>query len=174
MKSDLEQVIAELEIRKVLGKYCRSFDRMDRDLAYSIWHPDGTAQYIERPVMPARAFIDQILEMLRTRFARSHQITNMVIEIEGDRAVSEAYGVACLLDIVDGQIVSQNFHGRYFDSWSRRDGRWAIDHRRYVSDCFMTSSCPVEKFSLSALQLGKPGKDDPSYALFASLKKQGA
>jgi hypothetical protein len=171
MKHDLELVTAELEIRKVLGRYCRSFDRLDRELAYSVWHPDGTAHYIERPVMPARQFIDQILESLKTRHARSHQITNMVLEVSGDRAVSEAYGVACLLDVTDGLIISQNFHGRYLDQWSRRDGRWALDHRRYVADCYMTSTCPAEKFSQTALQIGKPGKDDPSYALFASLGK---
>jgi len=24
--------------------------------------------------------------------------------------------------------------GRYVDRWSRRDGRWAIDHRIYIQD----------------------------------------
>ena len=42
MDSDLE---AKFAIAEVIYRYCRSLDRMDRDLADTVWHPGGTADY---------------------------------------------------------------------------------------------------------------------------------
>ena len=51
------------------------------------------------------------------------------------RAISEAYVTVCLRNEVEpGHVVDIVGRGRYVDRWSRRDGRWAIDHRRYVDD----------------------------------------
>ena len=66
----------------------------------------------------------------------SHQITNVLSEIDGMRATSESY-VNVLLwidgDPEDAQteIVAR---GRYLDRWSCREGRWAIDHRCHLVD----------------------------------------
>ena len=38
-------MLAEREITAVLMRYCRALDRMDRQLAATIWHADGTADY---------------------------------------------------------------------------------------------------------------------------------
>ena len=35
----------ELEIDRVLKRYCRAMDRIDARLGYSVWHDDGLADY---------------------------------------------------------------------------------------------------------------------------------
>ena len=34
----------------------------------------------------------------------------------------------------DGRVLQMNVLSRYLDRWSKRDGRWAIDHRHCVFD----------------------------------------
>src|SRR5262249_25684446 len=60
-----------------------------------------------------------------------HQVTNILIAVDGDRAVSESYVIAMLWKTNDaGVLTKMQAVGRYADRWSCRDGRWAIDHRR--------------------------------------------
>ena len=40
-----EELAAKQAITEVIYKYCRGLDRMDRELADTVWHPDGTADY---------------------------------------------------------------------------------------------------------------------------------
>ena len=128
-------VVAELAakqaITEVIYRYCRALDRMDLDMAATIWHPDGTADY--GPTMfqgTGAGFIAWVWEQHTAMQSHSHQISNVLIEVDGDRAASEAY-VTAALRTESGpdapiEIVSR---GRYVDQWSRREADWAIDHR---------------------------------------------
>ena len=58
----------------------------------------------------------------------------MVIELDGDHAGSEAYVTATLRMMRDGKLLQMTVLSRYLDRWSRRQGRWAIDHRIAVMD----------------------------------------
>jgi hypothetical protein len=59
--------------------------------------------------------------------------------------------------------------GRYVDRWSRREGRWAIDHRVYLND--WTSFVPVPAEPTSPIT-GRRDGEDPSYAAFAELRSR--
>ena len=54
------------------------------------------------------------------------------------------------------------------DGWSRRDGRWAIDHRVYLSDWMTTLPVPADPVSPMG---GRRDRDDASYAAFAELRR---
>src|ERR1700676_916277 len=41
----VDELGAKQAITEVLYRYCRAIDRMDRDLASTIWHPGGSADY---------------------------------------------------------------------------------------------------------------------------------
>ena len=43
--STLQSLLDRDAIRDVLSRYCRGLDRMDRPLADTVWHPEGTALY---------------------------------------------------------------------------------------------------------------------------------
>src|SRR5258708_277930 len=69
----------------------------------------------------------------------SHQVTNVLIEVDGDRAASEAYVTGTLWDLTETGALSQLVAvGRYLDRSSRPDGRCAIGHRQFVYDAVFT------------------------------------
>ena len=64
----------------------------------------------------------------------THQVTNILISLDGERAGSEAYFVSALrIDLGEGLTEIMTW-GRYLDRWSKRAGRWAIDQRVVVRD----------------------------------------
>lgn len=160
------------EIAEVLSRYCRAWDRCDVALGLSVWHPDGTAQYLNEPAAPIATFIPERLNKRRQLgLVTSHQITNLVVETAGDLAASEAYGAAWSQErLDDGTIHELHYFCRYLDRWSRRDGRWAIDSRVVILDgCSERRFAPVRGLD-EAVGRTRMNEDDPSYAHFASLR----
>lgn len=159
-----DQVAAKQAITEVLYRYCRGLDRMDRDLALSVWHPGGGANYGDIFEGTGVGFIDWVWQVHAGFERHSHQITNVLIEVDGDSAVSEAYVTVVLRMRGEGdQFTDVESRGRYVDRWSNRDGRWAIDDRRYVND-FTTSHDVPEAFATEASD-ARRDRDDPSYSV---------
>jgi SnoaL-like domain len=156
-------VAAELEISRVLKRYCRSMDRIDAPLGYTVWHEDGVADYGHLFQGTGRGFIDWVCDYHRTLDAQSHQIANTLIDVRGDRAVSESYVTVALLFTEDGQSRLTTGRGRYLDTWSCRGGRWAIDARYYVHDFSETRGVDARP------GWGRRDEQDPSYALLGAL-----
>jgi hypothetical protein len=148
-------------IRRQLYQYCRAVDRLDASLGYLVWHNDGTADYGPLFQGTGRGFIDWVIEQHRGLEAHSHQITNILIELEGHEATSEAYVTAALWLQRDGRLLQADVRGRYLDKWSRRHGRWAIFHRRYVHDFDYVREVTA---SLNT-GWGRRDRQDPSYLL---------
>jgi hypothetical protein len=131
----LEDLRAREAIRQQLHNYCRGMDRRDDELAYAVWHADGTADYGPTVFQGSgRDFVDQVSRNHLTRTVHSHQIATIGIEVNADRAASEAYVTVRLRTEVDGGFTKEMYAGRYLDRWSRRNGQWAIDHRVWVLD----------------------------------------
>jgi len=115
-------------------RYCRAMDRIDRELGYSIWHEDGTADYGHNFQGTGRDFVDHVCTQHSHLSMHSHQVSNILIEINDDHAGSESYVTATLRMQRDGKMLQMTVISRYVDTWSRRDGRWAIDHRIAVME----------------------------------------
>ncbi len=131
MSDTLETLIAKQAITEVLHRYCFAVDRMDPELGAQIWHPDGLAHYGPDIFEGTGAgFIEWVYESHSHCDATSHQVTNIMIEVEGDAATSETYVTACLR-MGSTDIVAR---GRYRDTWSCRNDSWRIDVRRYETD----------------------------------------
>jgi hypothetical protein len=166
MGTDADELVAKQAITEVIYTYCRALDRMDWELAQTVWHPEGTADYGANMFQGTGAgFLEWVWVQHTGMMGHSHQITNVLIDVDGDRAASEAYVTAALRLPTDGgqamEIVSR---GRYVDTWSRRDGRWAIDHRRFAEDFTSTHTVtPMEPADADA-RTGRRDRDDPSYS----------
>jgi SnoaL-like domain len=147
-------------ITDLIYRYCRAMDRIDHELGYSIWHDDGTADYgADVYVGSGRGFIDHVCAAHAGLLAHSHQVTNIIIEIDGDRAGSEAY-VTATLRMMRGETLTQMMvWSRYIDSWSKRDGRWGIDHRIAVIDFDEIRAVTPMRTTSRA----RRDRDDPSY-----------
>ena len=129
----MTELEAKDEIRTVLARYCRALDRMDKDAACSVWHADGTANYLGIFEGSGRDFVDWVWEAHAAMDRHSHQIAQSLVEVDGDRARSETYVTVVLWPKAEPEV-EICARGRYLDGWSLREGRWAIDHRVHVVD----------------------------------------
>ncbi len=140
-------------------RYCRAMDRIDHELGYSIWHEDGTADYGENYLGSGRGFVDHVCAQHAGLLCHSHQMSNIIIELDGDRAGSEAYVTATLRMDRGGKLMQMMVWSRYVDTWSKRDGRWAIDHRIAIMDMDEIR----EVTPMKSHDRGKRDPSDPSY-----------
>jgi hypothetical protein len=130
MSDHLEILLAKQAITEVLYSYCHAVDRMNAELASTIFHPDGVAHYEGIFDGTGQEFMDWCLQSMTNMDGVSHQLTNVLIKVNGDRATSESYVHACERTAGTDIIV----YGRYSDTWSCRAGEWRIDERRYRHD----------------------------------------
>jgi hypothetical protein len=130
-----DDLAAKQAITEVIYRYCRALDRMDRELADTVWHPDGTADYGATFKGTAAGLLDRLWSNHARLLGHSHQVTNILIEVDGDRASSEAYVTGTLWNAsASGRLSCLVALGRYLDRWSCRRKVWGIDHRLFVYD----------------------------------------
>jgi hypothetical protein len=157
----IDEIIATHEIIDRLKLYCRSMDRMDNELGFSLWTEDAVLDYGDIYQGGGRAFIERANRLHADLLATKHRYTNHLVRVSGDEAVSESDGRVTLVSRdEEGWLVRQSF-GRYLDQWVRRDGQWLIRHRRYHRD-FALFSRPADV----TLGPGRRDRDDFSYEFF--------
>jgi hypothetical protein len=159
----IEAVAARQEITELIYRYCRSVDRLDIPLGHSIWHEDAIADYGADVYQgDGRGVIDHICAQHLHTLHHSHQVSNILIELQGDRAASESYVTASLRMRRAAQLVQMTVWSRYIDRWSRREGRWALDHRLTVRDFDeIREVVPMQQH-----EVGRRDRSDPSYQVF--------
>lgn len=162
----LQQVAAKQEITENLYRYCRSVDRLDLALGHSIWNPDSTADYGSFYQGDGPGVIDLICKQHSYMLYHTHQISNVIIELDDDTAGSESYVMADLRHQRGDSIVQMTVWSRYVDRWSKRNGRWGLDKRIAIRDFDLVR----EVTPLSGLETeGHRDQQDPSYAVFKKL-----
>jgi hypothetical protein len=166
--ASLQALADRLAITDLLHRYCRAMDRIDDELGYSIWHEDGLAEYEGFYSGTGRGFIDKVCETHRNVLWHSHQVTNIILELDGDRAASEAYMFLAMRVQEGGQLKQIQVWCRYIDRWSRRNGRWGIDKRITICDFDeVRNVTPV-----SNPNWGRRDRNDPSYAALGEIRRQ--
>ena len=158
----LQQIADRQAITDLIYRYCRSVDRLDIPLGHSIWHEDGYADYGEGVYRgDGRGVIDHICAQHRQTLNHSHQVTNIIIELDGDRAASESCVTATLRIRRGEQLMQIGVWGRYIDQWSRRNGRWGLGKRISIRDF-------DEMREVKAMydhDIGRRDHSDPSYTI---------
>lgn len=158
----LRELADRAAITDLIYRYCRAMDRIDPELGYTIWHEDSIADYGEEVYQGSgRGFIDFVCNQHRQTLIHAHQVTNIIIDLDGDRAASESYVFSDLRAGQPPQVRQFTTWGRYLDQWSKRAGRWGIDKRQAIRDF-------AEVRDASPMPLperGKRDRSDPSYAL---------
>jgi hypothetical protein len=149
-------------ITDLIYRYCRSVDRLDVPLGHSIWHEDGIADYGETVYQGnGRGVIDYICAQHLHTLHHSHQVSNIIIELDGDRAGSESYVTASLRMMRGEQLKQMTVWGRYIDRWSRRDGRWGLDKRISIRDFDEVR----DVVAMGNHDIGRRDRSDPSYTV---------
>ncbi|QDX81669.1 hypothetical protein B9N43_10630 [Denitratisoma sp. DHT3] len=130
----IDALLEKSAIRDALSRYCHSLDRMDKAMAYDVFAADSSALYYGIYEGTGHGFIDWVWESHRAMESHSHQITNVLIELDGDSAISEAYVTVVLQQRRPSGGAEIQCRGRYLDRWAKQDGRWRIVEREHVID----------------------------------------
>lgn len=135
MAKQVDMLVSRVQIEEVLLAYARANDRVDADLLHSCFWPESTHKH-GRFDGKSVDFIGFALKILGTVKYTAHHISNVSIQVDGDRAFSECYYFAHhRRPIKDGTGEEDAFfEGRYLDDFERRDGVWKIIRRRGLSD----------------------------------------
>jgi hypothetical protein len=162
-----KELAAKQAITEVLHRYCRALDRMDRPMADTLWHPDGTADYGPDIFQgTGQGFLDYVFATHEKMSSHSHTVSNVLIDVdvEAGTAGSETYASVWLRTLpIDGNVYDTRIRGRYLDRWSRRKGVWAIDHRTYVGDLMSTEQRPEGPLTDGSTVTGRRDRTDASY-----------
>lgn len=133
-------VTSELDHRARIGdalrSYCRGIDRLHAPSIEAAFHPGALLEgYGADQPVPIEVFVPNVIASLRDRFvATQHRISNIGIELDGDRALVESYVLAYHVAEAEEGRTLITFNGRYIDSFERRDGAWRIARRQLRMD----------------------------------------
>lgn len=177
---NIERLLAERAISRVLLRYCRAVDRADIDLLSSTFHPDASIEH-----GPFVGSAKDFCELHRSMAGPSspykstqHLISNIVIDLGEDWANAESY-VQAYHRREDSTGVYDEFVGaRYLDRLERRHQCWKIAARKSVFDWSRVEpGTPQfwEQFAEpSTFLFGSRSLSDPLYAFAAQSKRNAS
>lgn len=167
----IDELLAKQAIREQLYRYCRSMDRRDDALGFTVFTEDCSMDYGPNFQGSGWEFVTWAHKAHDTAYEQtSHQITNMLIEIsdDGTKAISETYLHTLQFTHPDAKGRQFELHvaARYLDKWICVDGVWKVKARQYVQDIAELRECRrlFPRFG------GVPGPEDPSYGLWDWLR----
>jgi hypothetical protein len=165
-------------ITEGIYRYCRAVDRMDKDMFRRVFRADLVANYFPGETTTS---VEQLIDYMwgqHNRFhSHSHQVSNILIEVNGAAAGSEAYVHARLVRrLENGRFELITVMGRYADRWDKRDGEWKIAERRYMQDFMDIREIDdyVPANTTFAVRDPNDVAKDPSYEVIDTHARQNA
>lgn len=163
----VDDLLAKQEITELLYRYARGVDRADWDLVRSCYHDDATDDHGVVRGSPEE-FIAVVRQALGSMTATMHTIGNVLIEVDGDAAASEAYAVCWhRFPAEDGGRRDMTVGVRYVDRMERREGEWRIARRTVVWEWSRLDPVAEEFPTGGDFVWGRRDRSDVSYDNFA-------
>ena len=131
------------EIQNLSNRYTMALDAGDIETVMSTWSEEGVLDWyfgvengkaaIRKAISEYSARPANIPEGATSRPRTRHQITNHVIDVDGDRATMIAYWFALTNKTPQGDVQLQYF-GHYEDVLVKRDGKWLFTSRKVFNE----------------------------------------
>lgn len=172
LKGVVQTLKARQDILDCIVRECRARDRQDTEMIAGCWWEDGVDEHglnvTKAPDYPALANAGHSANFNMT----SHNITNHLCEIDGDRAYCESYVVGGLFWL-NGKTTTIAF-GRYIDQLERRKGEWRLLTRRCTIEMTADADATwVYSRNVKGFLKGLWSKSDPSYERPIVSKREG-
>lgn len=167
----LGELCDKQDITEILYLYARGWDRCDEEALRACFFEDSVHAHGGFKGL-SQEFVTGGLERTKAVKSMTHMITNPMIELRGDRALSEcSFFAHHRRAAADGPGEEDMFlKGRYLDIFERRGGVWKIASRTGLHD-FERIVPPADKTLAGSppdtLSQKKP--TDPLYSLIESL-----
>jgi len=171
LSARLDELEARQEITAVLYRYARGWDLLDEQMIRSCFFADAEHQHSSFKGR-SHDFITRALPMVAGTRSTSHAISNVMIEISGNAAVSDCYFLAHHRRVnAEGSDEEDYFlGGRYLDRFEQRDGVWKIARRRGLNSLERIVPRADRSFASAAPEsFSGRWPDDPLYAFLAEL-----
>ena len=163
--ADVQALLDKQAIMELSYVYTRACDRMDREMLESVYWPDGSDDHGTFKGS-APDYVDWVMDFLSGWVSTHHDNSNILIDLNGDKASGEVHWVGYYRYDLDGVAHDHLAVGRYIDRYERRNGEWRIKHRTCVSD--WTRIAPTlndwRVAPLGPQILGQRGRDDLVYS----------
>ena len=162
---EVQALLDQQAIRDVVLRYCRGIDRLDLELVRSCYHPDATDDH--GTFVPGRdEYVDWVAGVLDRFEGTMHVVANQLVELDGDVARSETYGVAYHHgDPPDDHRRNFTTGFRYVDRFERRDGEWRIATRVAVREWTHTVTAE-QQWIIPPERDGRRGRRDRTDAVY--------
>jgi len=146
----LNNIEAHLSINQTITRYCRSLDWLDEELLRTCYTQDA---YIDYGFYKGdvQGFYPVVMEVERQSMHRYHFLSNVAIEIDGENAEVECYGIAT--STYDGKNLNF-FGGRYHNSFKKTNQGWLMSRSEYILDYNFTSEVSDLGDAMDQLQSG--------------------
>ena len=146
----LNNIEAHLPINQTITRYCRSLVWLDEELLRTCYTQDA---YIDYGFYKGdvQGFYPVVMEVERQSIHRYHFLSNVAIEIDGENAEVECYGIATSTH--DGKNLNF-FGGRYHNSFKKTNQDWLMSRSEYILDYNFTSEVSDLGDAMDQLQSG--------------------
>ncbi|EME22682.1 nuclear transport factor 2 family protein [Rhodococcus triatomae] len=165
------------EIYDLMCRYCRGVDRMDKELTLSCFWPGAIDVHIGRHGQlhtgTAEEFFDREWEGFSDFTASQHYLCNMLIDVDGDRAVAETYQFSFYWrEPGDDPGLNWLNSNRYRDVFEKRNGEWRILRRDFLRNFTL----PIRPVGFPTLENGWPtlsqSREDLAYRSVTDLPEK--
>ena len=119
MEPEIQKLLDKQAIAEVQVRYCRTLDWLDEPGLSEVFWPDAEIDYGFFKGNGAD-FIPVVMKVEKSSTRRWHNLTNLIVKVDRDRAESECYGIAQSTGSRDGEPRDQIFGGRYLDSFKKK------------------------------------------------------
>ena len=126
----IETLLDEREIYRQLVRFARAMDNRDWQTIRAITSPDLIADFGTGDITGNDEVIAFIRSFLQHCGITQHMLGNVIIDIAGDTATSQAYVADLHLSAHDHSDQYFRTLGAYADTWSKVDGAWIMTQRR--------------------------------------------
>jgi hypothetical protein len=177
--TEVQALIDKEKCRELTAIYARSLDRCDLEMMKSVFHADATFEHADHYNGSAAGFAEMAVPLMRSIGPVQHSICQHIVELDGDIAYGEAYGIAFQrVTASDGASVDCIAGARIFDRYERRNGTWKIAARRTIVD--WNIDLPTAETwgrgglghpHMSEQYRGRKDRGDTVYEWFASLRR---
>ncbi len=134
MNEQLQELLDRKACEDVLLRYGRTLDWLDAEGQQTCFWPDAEIDYGFFKGS-GEDWVPLVMQVEGASARRWHICTGILVEVSGDSAKSECYGLTVgSTESEAGEIHDTLFGGRYLDEFSKRGGEWRISKRAYIAD----------------------------------------
>src|SRR5262245_48580207 len=126
-----------LELNRLASRYAEAVDKRDVDAFLTVFASDGRMRSYhtgsDEPFADTRGHeqLASVPATMAKMFGTTvHQMTNHLVEVDGDTASGEVLCTARHLSVDPDDDTAVVVIIRYVDEYARRDGRWCITDRQ--------------------------------------------